>query len=71
MIAQFLRIGFQPKTVQPEECDRHRQPGALVPVHERVVPRQVEEIGGRHLGKAAVEVLAAEGCPRRRQGRLE
>lgn len=42
--------GFEAPAVEPEERQRGGQRGALVAVHERMVLREVEEIGGGHLG---------------------
>jgi hypothetical protein len=68
---QVVRLGLQPQAVEPREGDGRGEPGALVPADEGVVPHQVEQVGRRHLGKAAVQVRAAECRPRRRQRRLQ
>lgn len=56
----------QPLAVQAEEHERTHQRGPLVPVDERMIPSQVEEIGSRHPEYAGMQILVIEGRLRHR-----
>ena len=54
-----------------EEHERAQQSGPLVPIHERMIPIQVEETGGRHLEYAGMQRLTIEARLGRRDRRPE
>jgi hypothetical protein len=57
--------------VHVEKDDRCEQPGALVPVHERMVADDVEQIGRGHREQPVVDELATERRLGLREGRLQ
>lgn len=56
---------------QTKEHDGCVQRGPLVSVEERLVFGDVEGIRGGHLEEVFVKEISAEGCLRRRNGRLQ
>lgn len=58
-------------TVHVEEEESREQSGPLVPVDERVVLDDVEQVRGRHLEEPLVRELAAERRPWLCDGRLQ
>jgi hypothetical protein len=66
-----VRVRFELETVQAKEHERRHEAGALVPIEEWMVPNEVEQIGGGHLGRVGMQVAAAERGLRHGDCRLE
>src|SRR5262249_40938160 len=70
-ISELVVSCLQRPPIQPEKNQRAHESRPVVPVHERVVPGDMEEIGSRHLGQGSVEVLPPHACLRHPQRRFE
>ena len=70
-LGEPVRVRFELETVQTKEHERRHEAGALVPIEERMVPDEVVQIGGGHLGQAGVQVAATERGLRHGDCRLE
>ena len=67
----FYRVGLGLDAIQPQEDQAGAQSRPLVAIQKRMIPAEVEEIGGGHLRQIGKRRITADGDLRRRHGRLQ